>query len=250
MAIDRPAPDHPVPRPRRRRAATVARDGRASLRRPAAVGAHGWHAGVVSPRRQHAATAPDPTDRPPLRLVEILRTLAAWQVDWVLTGSTVLAVYGAELVPNDVDVTPSLAPDNLRRLAEALTAIGAVPAYLPDWPTGPSLAQCRQWTPWPPTERHLDHLFVTRLGMVDVPPRLCGSYDELLAGATRVDVAGVQVYVCALGEVLDRLDGRTRTKDRQRADVYARMRRLARGRLSPDGVPGLLRRLSDAGRAG
>lgn len=60
---------------------------------------------------------------------------------WVLTGSTVLAIYGARLVPNDLDVTPALEPDNLQRLAGALPDIDTVPAFVPDWPQAPSLAR-------------------------------------------------------------------------------------------------------------
>lgn len=67
--------------------------------------------------------------------------------------------------------------------------------------------------PEPTTERHLDRLFVTRLGMVDVPPRLCGTYDELIGEATTVEVAGVPVRVCDPDQVLVRLQGRTWTKD-------------------------------------
>jgi hypothetical protein len=53
---------------------------------------------------------------------------------------------------------------------------------------------------------------VTRLGMIDVPPRLCGTYAELVGQAARVDIGGVPVQVSALTEVLSRLQGRTRRK--------------------------------------
>ena len=185
----------------------------------------------------------DPTARPTLQLVPTLRLLADWGVSWVLTGSTVLAIYGARLLPNDLDVTPALAPDNLQRLAGALQNIDAVPAFVPDWPQGLSLAQCRAWSPRPATEQNLDHLFVTRLGMVDVPPRLCGTYDELVEQAGRVDIGGVPVQVCALTEVLSRLQGRTRAKDLRRADIYQEMNRRAAHRPAPVGVPWLIDRL-------
>lgn len=174
----------------------------------------------------------------------MVRLLADREVDWVLTGSAVLALYGGQLVPNDLDVTPSLAPDNLRRLAAALRDLDAVPAFLPDWPDGLSLAQCRSWTPQPATEQHLDHLFVTRLGMADVPPRLCGSYDVLIERATRVDVGRVPVQVCHLDEVLTRLDGRTRPKDRQRAAVYQQLRRHPPAAPDPAGVRWLIEQLA------
>lgn len=149
--------------------------------------------------------------------------LAEHNVRWVLTGSAVLAVYGADLVPNDLDVTPALGPDNLQCLADALSEVNAIPAYVPDWARRPTLEQCRAWHPSPATEANLDHLFVTSLGMLDVPPRVCGTYDELIGQATVVDIAGVPVPVCDPSEVLSRLAGRTRPKDLQRADTYQKM---------------------------
>lgn len=188
----------------------------------------------------------DPTARPRLQLVPVVRLLADHRVEWVLTGSTVLALYGGRLVPNDLDVTPALTPDNLRRLTGALQDLDAIPAFVPEWPAGPSLADCRAWTPQPATEQNLDHLFVTRLGMVDIPPRLCGSYDPLIARASQVEIGGVPVPVCQLDEVLSRLEGRTRRKDRERAAIYEQLR--SRPPAAPD--PAGLRRLIDQLPAG
>jgi hypothetical protein len=183
----------------------------------------------------------DPAARPALQLVPVLRLLSDWGVRWVLTGSTVLACYGARLIPNDLDVAPDLAADNLRRLAGALRDLDAVPAFVPDWPSGPGLAECRAWRAEPATEQNLDHLYVTRLGMVDVPPRLCGSYDELVGESTRLDIGGVPVLVCALAEVLTRLRGRTRAKDLARAPCYESLsRRVA---AEPEGLSWLIDRL-------
>jgi hypothetical protein len=168
----------------------------------------------------------DPQARPALQVGAVVRLLAEHRVEWVLTGSAVLVLYGAALTPGDLDVTPALGSENLDRLAAALTDLRAVPAYVPGWAPGPSLAQCRAWRPEPATEQHLDHLFVTRLGMVDVPPRLCGTYDELLPGARTVRIAGVRVDVCDPEEVLRRLDGRHRAKDESRRGTYARVRAL------------------------
>lgn len=186
----------------------------------------------------------DPTARPRLQLIPVVRLLAERGVDWVLTGSTVLALYGGRLVPNDLDVTPSLAPDNLQRLAGVLRDIDAVPAFLPDWAAGLTLAQCVAWTPQPATEQQLDHLFVTRLGMVDVPPRLCGRYDTLTERATRVDIGGVPVQVCQLDEVLTRLHGRTRPKDRQRAAIYEQLRQRPPAAPDPAGLRWLTEQLA------
>ncbi|WP_412538372.1 hypothetical protein R8Z50_21265 [Longispora sp. K20-0274] len=166
----------------------------------------------------------DPTARPRLSLSPLLRLLAAHEVDWVLTGSTVLALHGADLVPADLDVTPSTTPDNLARLAAALTAAGAVPAYTPGWRDDFTLDTCRAWRPEPPTEDQLEYLYVTRHGMLDLPLRMCGSYAELVPAAVSVDVGGVPVKVCALSAVLDRVTALTSPKHRDRAAVYAALR--------------------------
>ena len=166
----------------------------------------------------------DPRSRPPLRVAELLRLLHDREVDWILSGSSVLLLYGADLSPGDLDVVPSLDPANLRRLADVLTEIEAVPAFWPKWAKGPSMAQCEAWTPEPPTAERLDHLFVTRLGMVDIPPTLTGSYFELAPAATAVELAGVPVRVCAPEAVLDRLPARPRPKDVERAAQYAAVR--------------------------
>ena len=70
----------------------------------------------------------DPRDRPPQQLEPMVAALARHQVEWVLIGSQVLALYGADLVPNDLDVLPELSPTNLQRLAECLNELGAVAA--------------------------------------------------------------------------------------------------------------------------
>lgn len=168
--------------------------------------------------------------------------LAKYEVRWVLTGSAVLAIYGADLVPNDLDVTPALDPDNLQRLAGALSEVNAVPAHVPGWPPGLTLDQCRGWHPYPASEANLDHLFVTSLGMLDVPPRVCGTYEQLIPQSVTVDIAGVPVSVCDPREVLARLDGRTRPKDLQRAAIYQQL--LSRGdSWEPVGVARLLNEL-------
>ncbi|WP_216213862.1 nucleotidyltransferase family protein [Amycolatopsis aidingensis] len=166
----------------------------------------------------------DPFARPPLRLPAILRALADHGVDWVLSGSTVLAVYGAEVEPNDLDVVPSLEPVNLRRVADLLADLDAIPACFPGWVDGLSARECREWTPEPPTVRGLDHLFVTRLGLLDIPPELTGTYAQLRPGATRFELAGVPVWVCDPEEVLRRLPAEPRPKDQRRAAAYAAVR--------------------------
>ncbi|MGC7097271.1 hypothetical protein ACPZ19_21565 [Amycolatopsis lurida] len=179
----------------------------------------------------------DPRSRPAPKPAPLLRALHEHGVEWVLSGSAVLVLHGADLRPNDLDVVPSLEPANLRRLAGVLLELDAVPAHHPDWPGSPTLDQCRAWTPEPPTAGRLDHLYVTRLGMVDVPPSLTGTYAELTRTASLVQLAGVPVQVCAPEAVLDRLPARPRQKDLDRAEQYAAVRRALSRDRTPRAVP-------------
>lgn len=166
-----------------------------------------------------------------------MRALADGGIDWVLSGSAMLAVYGAALRPNDLDVVPCLEPDHLERLAGLLGTLDAVPAHVPDWGGGLTRAQCPSWRPGPATAVNLDHLFVTRLGMLDVPPTSTGTDADLRPEAVRVPINGTDMWVCDPREVLRRPHGRQRPKDRERSDAYLAVREhIARGG-GPVGAP-------------
>lgn len=177
----------------------------------------------------------DPDLRPSLQVVPLLRLLHERGVDRVLSGSAVLALYGADLRPDDLDVVPSLEPANLRRVAALLAELEAVPAHEPSWREAPTRQECLAWRPDPPTAEQLDHLFVTRLGMVDVTPKLTGTYAELRPGAAPVRLVGVPVWVCAPDEVLGRLPATPRPKDVARAAQYAIVREAVRRGDEPSG---------------
>ncbi|MFC7621470.1 hypothetical protein [Microlunatus sp. GCM10028923] len=179
---------------------------------------------------------PDPCDRPPLKIGELLRLLHRREIDWVLSGSTVLVLYGADLEPNDLDLVPATDPANLQRLAEVLVELEAAPGYEPGWSKSATLAECRAWTPEPATPGQLDHLFVTTLGQLDVVPELTGTYDELRAGATLMVLAGTPVWVCDPDAVLGRLPERPRPKDRARSQQYAAVREALRLSRRPRGL--------------
>lgn len=157
-----------------------------------------------------------------------MHELAAHDVDWVLSGSAVLVLYGATITPNDCDVVPRLDEVNLARLARMLDRLGAVPAHLPTWPESRSREQCLAWSPAPSTLACFDHLFVTSLGLLDLPPSLTGTFETLRPGSVPVDTAGVPVQVCNPHEVLGRLDGRRRAKDVERTGQYELVREYLR----------------------
>lgn len=176
----------------------------------------------------------DPLARPKAQIPLLIQELDRYRVRWVMSGSTVAAVFGAELVPNDLDVVPALDIDNLCRLASLLGALQAVPACFPPPSPGLTLEQYLAWRPDPPTAKHLDHLFVTSLGMLDIPPTLTGSYDELMTDARVITMAGVQVWICDPGQMLDRLPAKARTKNMARAATYTALRERLRRDPHPD----------------
>ncbi len=79
------------------------------------------------------------------------------------------------------------------------------------------------------------------LDVVDVPPRLTGTYAELRSGATLLEPAGVPVWVCAPEEVLRRIPDPPRAKDLERADTYSAVRERLLTDRHPHGVAHLER---------
>lgn len=171
----------------------------------------------------------DPAARPALRLGQILWWLARYRVEYIIAGSVVLAHYGAAIAPNDLDVVPNREAENLKRLGDALAALGAVPAYVPDWKPGPTHEECEHWSAEPSSAENLDHLFVTTVGLVDVVPRLAGTFEELSGRACTVSLSGHRVLMCDPLDVLRRIEARNRAKDAARAHVYAQLRQALNG---------------------
>lgn len=168
----------------------------------------------------------DPRDRPPQQLEPMVAALARHQVEWVLIGSQVLALYGADLVPNDLDVLPELSPTNLQRLAECLNELGAVAAYLDGWGgVRGTLDACQDWTPEPATKENLDWLMVTPLGMLDVVIAFATEpYEQALRTSHQMMIGTTSVAVCDPRRVLVSLEKRSRTKDQTRVEAYRTMR--------------------------
>ena len=123
----------------------------------------------------------DPRDRPALNAEALVAALAEHGVTWLLAGSYVLKLHGAEIEPNDLDVVADRTPENLTRLAACLTALDAIPSWSndPKWNLG-TLDDHRAWTASPATLDHLDQLFVTKHGLLDVPFALIPPYETLL----------------------------------------------------------------------
>lgn len=168
----------------------------------------------------------DPIDRPALQPGALIRALSAFNVRWVLCGSQVLRLHGGDLQPNDLDVVPDLSPENLENVAACLAELDAVAAYLDGWGGARgTLEACRAWRPDRASAVHLDWLYVTPFGMLDIVIEKAESHDALMEGATWREVDGAACWVCDPRRVLRALEGRQRVKDDARRAVYREMRR-------------------------
>lgn len=152
-------------------------------------------------------------------------------MEWVLAGSVVLTAYGARLVPGDLDVVPCPASDNLARVADLLDHLGAIPSHASGWTYTLTPAECRRWRPLPAIEDNLDHQFVTSFGLLDIVPRLTGTFDELVAGASPFAPWGIEVLVAAPPLVVERM---SEAKRRSRGDAITAVLAAFAGGARPD----------------
>lgn len=169
----------------------------------------------------------DPTDRPPQQLNALVATLDRHEVEWVMVGSQVLALYGANFQPNDLDVLPKLTDDNLKRVAACLSELRATKAYLDGWGgERGTLDACIGWTPDPATAENLDWLMVTPLGMLDIVIAFASEpYEVAIAYSEKRKIGDAVVSVCDPRRVLVALEARSRTKDAERWREYQRLRK-------------------------
>ncbi len=162
--------------------------------------------------------APVPLDAAPL--VVAMQTAG---VRWILNGSAVLLTAGVELTPGDLDVVPELTPENLVRLAAVLERLDAFPQPVPDWPHSLSVQEVSRWRPLPAVEANLDSRFVTDYGVLDIVPRLAGTYQQLARTATTVRLHGIEVLAADLVPILRRMQESGRDKDQQRWALAAHL---------------------------
>ncbi len=143
----------------------------------------------------------------PIRICEILNDEL---VDYVVVGGFAAVIRGSPLPTRDIDIVPSRLPENLDRLARALTRMNAeirisgdaVPtridgAFLGNMPFMLNL--------------------VTDFGEMDLtfaPAGKAGGYDGWRAGATVETVSeGLTVVVASLDDIIDSKQTANRPKD-------------------------------------
>ena len=155
----------------------------------------------------------------PLDLARLLERLAAHDVAFVVIGGLAAIAHGARRMTLDLDIVPSPEPKNLRRLADAvgdldMTEEASVDGGLQriDPRDEVDLAGSRNVS-LRTSAGQLDVLNRAR----DAPP-----YEELAARAVRLPIAGVEVLVAGLDDLVAMKLASARPKDLQDvADVTA-----------------------------
>ena len=138
---------------------------------------------------------------------ELLRRLAAAEVEFVVVGGLAVTAWGVVRGTTDVDVVLDPDPDNLKRVAEvAVTANGHVQQSEALLGTPISIASALTTGEQVAIETDLGRLDIVQ-GLDGVP-----SYEELRSRAEEADILGVTVAVCSLEDLkaMKRAAGRTR----------------------------------------
>jgi hypothetical protein len=151
----------------------------------------------------------------------LVRTLAAHGVDYVLVGAMAARLQGFARMTADADITPARDSENLSRLAAALRELNAkvytegVPEGLVFDVSAKALARAELWN------------LVTDAGRLDVifSPAGTAGYDDLIEGAVRFRVFGVELDAARLKDILRSKEAADRPQDRQDAVVIRAMLR-------------------------
>jgi hypothetical protein len=160
----------------------------------------------------------------PLDPERIITVLAGRSVSYVLIGALAARLQGFPRLTADADITPARDPANLTRLAAALRQLEArvftenVPEGLAFDCSAATLARAKLWN------------FVTAAGRLDVAftPSGTEGYEDLVRGAVRFEVYGIELMVASLADILRSKQSADRPQDRQ--DVVILRAMLARGR--------------------
>jgi predicted nucleotidyltransferase len=140
-------------------------------------------------------------------------------VRFVLIGGFAAVIHGSPYVTTDIDLVPESGLENLDRLSEALRAMNArvwsdtEPDGVPFDHDAASMATVRIWN------------LVTDLGRLDLTfePAGTSGYEDLVRGATRLEISGTHVDVATLADVIRSKEAAGRDKDRLVLPVLRRL---------------------------
>lgn len=159
----------------------------------------------------------------PLDPERIITLLAKHGVRYVLIGAVAARLQGFPRLTADLDLTPARDRANLERLAAALRELGAR-IYTETVPEGLAFDCSAQML-----ERADLWNLVTDAGRLDVAftPSGTAGYDDLVAGAVRFEVYGVELLAAGLPDIIRSKEAADRPQDRQ--DVVVMREMLRRG---------------------
>jgi hypothetical protein len=137
----------------------------------------------------------------------LLRLLARARVEFIIVGGAAATVHGSSRLTQDLDIVYRRSPDNLRRLAEALSPhhpyLRGAPAGLPFRLDAETL------------QRGLNFTLVTDLGDLDLLGEIAGggNFEALLDHAQLIEVYGAGCYVLGLERLIEVKRAAGRPKD-------------------------------------
>jgi len=165
----------------------------------------------------------------------LLATLGRHGVEFVVIGGLAATIHGSTLVTFDVDVTPRRSRDNLARLSEAMTELGA---RVRDDAGGPGL-------PFNHDAASLDDAqmwnLTTDVGDLDLSfvPAGTRGFDDLVRDAVRVDIGAVTLLVASLADVIRSKEAAGREKDRAALPLLRKLLAEVTGQApAPPPLPG------------
>jgi hypothetical protein len=153
----------------------------------------------------------------------MVKVLAAHRVDYVMVGALAARLQGFPRLTADMDVTPSRDPENLDRLARALTELRArvftdgIPEGLAFDISARTLANAETWN------------LVTDAGRLDVvfAPAGTGGFQDLRRSAVRFEVFGTTLDAAHLEDIIRSKSAADRPQDRQDVVILREMLRRA-----------------------
>jgi hypothetical protein len=163
-----------------------------------------------------------------LQAKPLLEALGRHGVDFVVVGGIAGLAQGSSYPTYDLDVAYARDPANLDRLADALTAIGATlrgaPPDLPFQLDAQTLANGANFT------------FDTEFGSFDVLGDVAGikSYEDLRRASQLKRIAGVEVRVASLDDLISMKRAANRVKDQLMVVEYVELADELRRREKED----------------
>lgn len=151
--------------------------------------------------------------------VAALGVLRRHGVKFVVIGGVAGRLWGSPTLTNDVDLCYERSDENVRRLADALTALGAHLRGVDD--AVPFLLDAET------LRRGQNFTFMSSLGPMDVLGLPAGirDFDELAANAVEFDLGhDVRVLVCDLDDLIRMKRAAGRPKDRIELEVLTAVR--------------------------